>query len=56
MSLKHTYLNITEFLTEIPLFLEDCASLGLSQDLSNKKKLNVGIFSWEYTSICAILD
>ena len=36
--LKHTYLNVTEFLTGIPLFLEDCASWGLSQGLSDKKK------------------
>ena len=35
----HTDLNITDFLTEIPRFLEDCASYGLSQDLSDKKKL-----------------
>ena len=36
--LKHTDLNIIEFLSKILLFPEDCASSGLSQDLSNKKK------------------
>ena len=36
--LKNTDLNITECLTKILLFPEDCASLGLSQDLSDKKK------------------
>ena len=35
--LKHTDLNITEFLPKILLFPEDCTSLGLSQDLSDKK-------------------
>ena len=35
--LKHTDLNITEFLPKILLFPEDCASLGLSEDLSDKK-------------------
>ena len=29
--------DITEFLTKILLFPEDCASQGLSQDLSDKK-------------------
>ena len=54
--LKHTDLNITEFLSKILLFPEDCASSGLSQDPSNKKNnvLNMEIISWEYTSICAI--
>ena len=36
--LKHTDLNITEFLSKILLFPEDCASSGLSQDPSNNKK------------------
>ena len=31
-------LNITEFLSKILLFPEDCASSGLSQDPSNKKQ------------------
>ena len=34
----YTDLNITEFLTDFLLFLEDCASLGLSQDLTDKKQ------------------
>ena len=53
--LKHTDLNITEFLPKILLFPEDCTSLGLSQDQSDKKAklLNMEVFSWEYTSICA---
>ena len=34
----HTDLNITEFLSKILLFPEDCASSGLSQDPSNKKQ------------------
>ena len=55
--LKHIGLNITEFLTEIPIFLKDCAFYGLSQDLSDKNNLlNMEIFSWEYTSICVVLD
>ena len=37
--LKHTDLNITEFLSKILLFPEDCASSGLSQDPSNKKTI-----------------
>ena len=37
--LKHTDLNITEFLSKILLFPKDCASLGLSQDPSNKKTI-----------------
>ena len=54
--LKHTDLNITEFSPKILLFHEDCTSSGLPQDPSDKKNklLNVEIFSWEYTSICAI--
>ena len=36
--LKHTNTNITEFLTIILLFPEDCASSGLSQDPPDKKK------------------
>ena len=35
--LKHTDLNITEFLPKILLFPEDCTSSGLSQDPSDKK-------------------
>ena len=35
--LKHIDLNITEFLSKILLFPEDCASSGLSEDPSNKK-------------------
>ena len=35
--LKHTDLNITEFLPNILLFPEDCASSGLSQYPSDKK-------------------
>ena len=38
--LKYTNLNITEFLTKILLFLEYCAFSGLSQDLSDKKKIS----------------
>ena len=50
--LKHTDLNITEFLSKTLLFPEDCTSSGLSQDLFDKNKLlNMEIFSWEYTSI-----
>ena len=37
--LKHTDLNITEFLPKILLFPEDCASLRLSQDPSDKKAI-----------------
>ena len=37
--LKHTDLNITEFLSKFLLFPEDCASSGLSQDPSNKKTI-----------------
>ena len=48
----HTDLNITEFLSKILLFTEDCASSDLSQDPSKKNNLlNMEIFSWEYTSI-----
>ena len=36
--LKHTDLNITDFLSKILLFPEDCASSCLSQDPSNKKQ------------------
>ena len=36
--LKYTDLNITEFLTKIIVFLEDCASKGLSQTYLKKKK------------------
>ena len=32
-------LNITEFLSKILLFPEDCASSSLSQDPSNKKTI-----------------
>ena len=35
--LKHTDLNVTEFLPKILLFPEDCTSSGLSQDPSDKK-------------------
>ena len=35
--LKHTDLNITEFLPKILLFPEDCTSSGLSQDLCDEK-------------------
>ena len=35
--LKHTDLNITEFLPKILLFPEDCTCLGLSQVPSDKK-------------------
>ena len=35
--LKHTDLNITEFLRKILLFPEDCTSSGLSLDPSDKK-------------------
>ena len=49
--LKHIDLNVTEFLPKIQLFPEDCTSSGLSQD---SQLLNMVIFSWEYTSICAI--
>ena len=37
--LKHTDLNITDFLSKILLFPENCASSGLLQDPSNKKKI-----------------
>ena len=37
--LKHTDLNITEFLSKILLFPKDCASSDLSQDPSNKKAI-----------------
>ena len=37
--LKHTDLNRTDFLSKILLFLEDCASSGLSQDPPNKKTI-----------------
>ena len=37
--LKHTDLNITDFLSKILLFPEDCASSGLSQDPSYKKTI-----------------
>ena len=37
--LKHTDLNITEFLTKILLFPEDCTCSGLSQDPSDKKQI-----------------
>ena len=37
--LKHTDLNITEFLPKILLFPEDCTSSGLSQDPSDKKQI-----------------
>ena len=37
--LKHIDLNITKFLSKILLVPEDCASLGLSQDPSNKKTI-----------------
>ena len=33
----HTDLNVTEFLSKILLFPEDCKSSGLSQDPSDKK-------------------
>ena len=35
----HTDLNVTEFLSKILLFPEDCATSGLSQDPSNKKTI-----------------
>ena len=35
--LKHTDLNITEFLQKILFFPEDCTSSGISQDPSFKK-------------------
>ena len=35
--LKHTDLIITEFLSKILLFPEDCTCSGLSQDPSDKK-------------------
>ena len=35
--LKHTDLNITEFLPKLLLFPENCTSSGLSQDPSDKK-------------------
>ena len=38
--LKHTDSNITEFLPKILLFLEDCATWGLSQVLSDRKSIN----------------
>ena len=37
--LKHTDLNITEFLAKTLLFPEDCASSGLSQDTIDKKAI-----------------
>ena len=37
--LKHPDLNITEFLSKILLFPEDCASSSLSQDPSDKKTI-----------------
>ena len=36
--LKHTDLNITEFLSKILLFSQDYPSSGLSQDPSDKKQ------------------
>ena len=44
--LKHTNLNITEFLSKILLFIEDCGSSGLSQDLSDK---NANYEIWNYS-------
>ena len=38
--LKHTDINITDFLTKILLFPEDSAFSGLSQDLSDKKTIH----------------
>ena len=35
--IKHTGLNITEFLPKFLLFPEDCPSSGLSQDPFDKK-------------------
>ena len=43
--LKHTDLNIIEFLPIILLFPEDCTSSGLSQDPSDKKLLLI----WKYS-------
>ena len=37
--LKHTDLNITEFLPKIILFPEDCTSSGLSQNPSDIKAI-----------------
>ena len=37
--LKHTDLNVTEFLPKISLFPEDCATWGRSQVLSNRKTI-----------------
>ena len=53
--LKHTDLNRTEFLSKILLFPKDCASSGLSQDPSNKRKqfIKYGNILLRY-SICAI--
>ena len=44
--LKHTDLNITDFLPEILLFPEDCTSSGLSQDPSDKKATYL---IWKYS-------
>ena len=35
--LKHTDLNVTDFLPKILLFHKDCTCSGLSQDPSHKK-------------------
>ena len=43
--LKHRDLNTTDFF----LFLEDCASYGLSQDLSDKKPFLLKYLIWKYS-------
>ena len=49
--LKHTDLNVTEFLTKILLFPEDCTCSDLSQDPSYKKA-NYEI--WKYSLVSTL--